>query len=109
MSTVVDIGSLIASTDDVRDGRPRIAGTGVTVQRVVRWYRLGLTTEDIADRIGHLSLAQVHAALTYYHANRQQIDAEIAADDQETELVSVRSNGTITDSRVCSLTGRTRR
>ena len=94
MSTVVDIGSLITSTDDVRGGRPRIAGTGVTVQRVVRWYRLGLTPEDIADRIGHLSLAQVHAALSYYHANRQQIDAEIAADDQETERASARSNGT---------------
>ena len=94
MPTVVDIGSLITASDDVRGGRPRIAGTGITVQRVVRWYRLGLTPEDIADRIGHLSLAQVHAALSYYHANRQQIDAEIAADDQETERASARSNGT---------------
>ena len=85
MPTVIDIGSLITATDDVRGGRPRIAETGVTVQRVVRWYRLGLTPEEIADRIGHLSLAQVHAALSYYHANRLQADAEIAADDNEAE------------------------
>ena len=62
----------------MRCERPRIAETGVTVQRVVRWYRLGLTPKEIADRIGHLSLAQVHAALSYDHANRQQTDAEVA-------------------------------
>ena len=95
MSTVVDIGSLITPTDDVRGGRPRISETGVTVQRVVRWYRLGLTPEDIADRIGHLSLAQVHASLSYYHANPQQLDAEIAADDRDAEYAaSTQSSGT---------------
>ncbi len=92
MSTVIDIGSLITATDDVRGGRPRIVGTGVTVQRVVRWYRLGLTPEEIADRIGHLSLAQVYAALSYYHANRQQADAEIAADDREAERAELESS-----------------
>lgn len=81
MPITIDIGSFITASDDVRGGRPRIAQTGVTVQRIVRWYRLGLTPEEIADRVGHLSLAQVHAALTYYHANRAQVDAEIAADD----------------------------
>ena len=40
MSVVQEIGSLIVSSNDVRGGRPRIAGTGVTVQRIVRWYRL---------------------------------------------------------------------
>ena len=81
MTTItVDIGSLIVQDDGVRDGRPRIAGTGVTVQRVVGWYMLGLSPEEIADSIGHLSLAQVHAALAYYHANREEIEAAIATD-----------------------------
>lgn len=35
MSAVLEIGSLIVASEDVRGGRPRIAGTGVTVQRVV--------------------------------------------------------------------------
>ena len=78
---VSDIGTLIARSADVRGGRPRIAGTGVTVQRVAIWYKLGYGPEEIADRIGHLTLAQVHAALAYYHANRAEIEAEIAADD----------------------------
>jgi len=76
----VDIGTLIARGGDIRGGRPGIAGTGLTVQRIVGWYRLGLTPEEIADRIGHLSLAQVHAALIYYHANRGEIEAAMAAD-----------------------------
>ncbi len=76
----------------MRCERPRIAETGVTVQRVVRWYWLGLTPEEIADRIGHLSLAQVHAALSYYHANRQQTDAEVAADDCAAERAALNSS-----------------
>jgi uncharacterized protein (DUF433 family) len=78
---MVDIGTMITSSPDVRGGRPRIAGTGVTVQRVVGWYKLGLSPEEIAERVGHLSLAQVHAALAYYHANREAIEADIAAEE----------------------------
>jgi uncharacterized protein (DUF433 family) len=85
MAHVVDIGTLIVRTPEVRGGRPRIAGTGVTVRRIVGWYKLGLSPEEIADRIGHLSLAQVYAALTYYHVNREEIEADIAAEDAEAE------------------------
>ena len=76
MTTVTDIGSLIVRSDDVRGGRPRVAGTGVTVRRIVGWYKQGLTPEEITTEIPHLSLAQVYAALTYYHANREEIAAE---------------------------------
>ena len=78
---VADIGTLITRSLNVRGGRACIAGTGVTVQRVAIWYKLGYDPEEIADRIGHLTLAQVHAALAYYHANQDEIEAEIAADD----------------------------
>ncbi len=59
METPVDIGSLIVRTPDVRGGRPRIAGTGVTVRRIVQWYKLGLSPEEIPARIGHLTRAQM--------------------------------------------------
>lgn len=85
MANVIDIGTLIVQTSEIRGGRPRIAGTGVTVRRIVGWYKLGLSPEGIADRIGHLSLAQVYAALTYYHANREEIEADIAAEEAEAE------------------------
>jgi uncharacterized protein (DUF433 family) len=84
----VDIGTLIVRTPDIRGGRPRIAGTGVTVQRIVGWYKLGLSPEEIAEEFGHLTLAQVHAALAYYHANREEIESAIAADEAKAnELV----------------------
>jgi hypothetical protein len=51
----------------------------------VGWYKLGLSPEEISDRIGHLSLAQVHAALAYYHANREEIEADIASEEAEAE------------------------
>jgi uncharacterized protein (DUF433 family) len=85
MATANDIGTLIVRTPEIRGGRPRVAGTGVTVRRIVGWYKLGLSPEDIADRIGHLSLAQVYAALTYYHANREEIEADIAAEEAEAD------------------------
>ena len=79
----VDIGTLIVRTPEMRGGRPRIAGTGVTVRRIVGWYKLGLSPEEIADEFGHLSLAQVYAALTYYHANHAEIEADVAAEERE--------------------------
>ena len=85
MATVTDIGTLIVQSPEIRGGRPRIAGTGVTVRRIVGWYKLGLSPEEIARRVGHLSLAQVHAALAYYHANREAIEADIAAEEAEYE------------------------
>ena len=83
MTTRTDIGSLIIRSEGVRGGRPRIAGTGVTVRRIVGWYKLGLTPEEIVDRVGHLSLSHVHAALAYYHANYDEIEADIASEDAE--------------------------
>lgn len=76
-------GTLIVSSPEIRGGRPRIAGTGITVQRVVGWYKLGLAPGDIADEVKHLSLAQVYAALAYYHANRDEIETAMASEAQE--------------------------
>ena len=82
-ATTVDIGSLITRTSDVRDGRARVTETGVTVQRIVGWYKLGLSPEEISEEFGHLTLAQVHAALAYYYANRKEIDSAITVDEDE--------------------------
>ena len=85
MTVAVDIGTFIVRTPNVCGGRPRIAGTGVSVRRIVGWYKLGLSPEEIADEYGHLNLAQVHAALAYYHANREEIEADLSAEEAEAE------------------------
>ena len=76
-----DIGTLITRTPEVRDGHPCIAGSGVTVHRIVGWHKLSLSPEEVVNRIGHLTLAQVYAALAYYHANRAEVEAAMAADE----------------------------
>ena len=50
MPALTDIGTLIAQSPGVCGGRPRIAGTGVSVRRIVGWYKLGWSPEEIADR-----------------------------------------------------------
>lgn len=82
-----EIGTLLVSNPDLRHGRPCIVGTGITVHRIAVWYKLGNSPEEIARRYGHLAEAQVHAALTYYHANRDDVEAELAADEAEAERV----------------------
>src|SRR6266568_2249071 len=81
MATGVEIGTLIDRDPHVRGGRPKVAGTGLTVRRVVGWYKIGMSPEEIALEYTHLTLAQVHAALAYYHANREEIEADIAREE----------------------------
>ena len=81
----IDIGTLITRSPEIREGRPRIAGTGVTVHRIALWYKLGYNPEEIVSQIPHLTIAQVFAALTYYHANRDEIEADLAAEEAAVE------------------------
>lgn len=79
----VEIGSLITRSSGIKRGSPRVAGTGITVRTIARLHQQGLTPEEIAMRRYHLRLDQVHAALAYYFANRNEMDADIARQDQE--------------------------
>ncbi len=85
VTELVDIGLMVTRTPGIKGGTPHIAGTGITVRTIVRWHRGGLLPEEIALRIGHLSIGQVHAALAYYYANREAMDREIAEDDAESD------------------------
>ena len=82
MATAIDIGTLITRSPELCGGRPRVAGTGVTVMRIAGWHRLGCDPEEIGRKTG-LSLAQIHAALAYYHANQEAIDSDL--DHESTE------------------------
>lgn len=87
MAATTEIGSLIERRPDVRGERPILSGTGVSVHRIAGWYKLGLSAEEIAENFGHLTLAQVHAALAYYHANREEIEGYLADEEAEAERV----------------------
>jgi uncharacterized protein (DUF433 family) len=81
MASVTEIGTLIDRDPRIRGGRPKIAGTGLTVSRIAGWYKMGMTPEEIALEYPHLTLAQVHAALSYYHVNRDEIEADLAQEE----------------------------
>jgi uncharacterized protein (DUF433 family) len=85
VATTIDIGALISRRTEIRGGRPCIAGTGVSVRQIAVWHNIGLTPEGIAQKFGHLTLAQVHAALTYYFANKAEIDADLEAETQDSD------------------------
>ena len=76
------IGDFIVSTPGTVGGRPRIDGTRVSVNTIVIWYKKGYNAEEIAVEIPHLSLAQVYAALTYYHANQAEIEESLRAEEE---------------------------
>ena len=80
----------IEITPEIRGGKPRIAGRGITVADVVLMhYRLGLSLEEIAGKYD-LPLAAVYAAMSYYHDHKQEIDQSIEEDEAFAE--SFRSN-----------------
>lgn len=81
MST--EIGTLLVSSPNICGGRLRIEGTRITVNQIVTFYKKGYTPEEIADQYSHLSLAQVYSALAHYHANKQEIEADLAAEKEE--------------------------
>lgn len=61
-----------------------LAGTKVKVVEVVLdKLAYGWSPEEIHFQHPHLSLAQIHAALTYYYENQSVLDAQIALTQKE--------------------------
>jgi uncharacterized protein (DUF433 family) len=80
----------IVETPETCAGLPRIDGTRITVNLIVRQVvRARQTPEEVLIAHPHLTLAQIHAALAYYFDNRQLVDASLRnADQREAELRS---------------------
>src|SRR5688572_3281095 len=71
----------------VAGGRPRIAGHRITVQNVAIWHEwLGRSVDEIATEY-NLSIADVYAALAYYHDHRKEIDKNIKDDEEFVEAL----------------------
>jgi uncharacterized protein (DUF433 family) len=86
--TSIDIGTLITRDPKLRGGRPIIAGTGSSVRRIAALYKQGHSAEEIAADKPHLTLVQIYAALTYYHANREEIDTDLAEEQAAYEQLA---------------------
>lgn len=73
--TTKSIDERIVQSPEVCGGKPRIAGHRITVQNIAIWHdRLGESADAIASEYD-LELADIYAALAYYFAHREEIDA----------------------------------
>lgn len=82
MSTKI-IHPYIISKKDISGGNPIIVGTRTRVSNIVAYHKLGLSPEELFREFPHLTLSQIHDALSYYYENQEEIDREIDEDSEE--------------------------
>jgi uncharacterized protein (DUF433 family) len=76
----------IAITPDICGGKPRIAGSRIRVQDVVTWHqKMGLSPDEIVSQYPTLTLADIYAALAYYHDNFDRIRQDLAESAETVE------------------------
>ncbi|QSJ15313.1 DUF433 domain-containing protein [Nostoc sp. UHCC 0702] len=61
------------SPDDIR-----VKGHRIGIDNVLDYYLEGYTPEEIAANLPSLSLEQIHATITYYLHNRDQINVYLS-------------------------------
>jgi uncharacterized protein (DUF433 family) len=78
------------------NGQPRItyrvAGSRVSLNSVVYAYRRGESPEEIVDSFDSLSLEQVNNTITFYLANREEIDEYLRQSEIESEMLGRQLN-----------------
>jgi uncharacterized protein (DUF433 family) len=67
----------------VRGGKACIEGTRICVKDIVHLLNWGMKPEEMREYYSDrpLTLAEVHAALAYYYDHRDEIEAELAAEE----------------------------
>ena len=67
-------------------GKPIIQGTRIKVAQVaIEYERMSWTPDEIIQAHPHLTLPQVHDALSYYYSHLTEINADIRASEQMVE------------------------
>ena len=71
---------------ELKDGGYRVRGTRVSLDSVVYRFLEGLSPESIqADCFPTLTLEQVYGVITFYLANRAEVDEYLRRSDEEFE------------------------
>jgi uncharacterized protein (DUF433 family) len=63
-------------------GQPVVAGTRTRVATILTCYRQAMSVEEIVQQYPHLKPADVHDALAYAYDHLDEIEADLAADDE---------------------------
>lgn len=70
-----------------QDGVIRVGGTRVTLATVVTAFHQGTTAETIVQQYPSLTLADVYAVIGYYLRHQTEVDAYLAEQQQEADLI----------------------
>jgi uncharacterized protein (DUF433 family) len=65
-------------------GQPVVAATRIRVATILACYRQGMTIEEIVQQYPTLKPADVHDALAYAYDHINEIELDLAADDEAT-------------------------
>ena len=91
---VAVINSLIEIDEQ---GVPWISGANTKVVEVVLGKMAhGWTPEEMHFQHPHLSMAQIHAALSYYYEHQAEVDADIERRDQYVEELRAQQRDPLT-------------
>jgi uncharacterized protein (DUF433 family) len=63
-------------------GQAVVAGTRIRVSTILSCYRQGMSVEEIVQQYELLKPADVHDALAYAYDHIEEIDVDLAADDE---------------------------
>lgn len=66
---------------EIKGATPVIAGTRTKVMDIAIRYELGgMTPDQIIEQFPHLTLAQIHDALSYYYEHKPELDGAYKKD-----------------------------
>ena len=97
---ITELSSLLVSREGYREGRPCLRGTGITVHNVAAAYMMGGTVAEMCESNPDLDPSLFHAALAYYFANKEQIEADLDQDEKEERELAARFPNGITPENV---------
>ncbi|MCC5634459.1 DUF433 domain-containing protein [Nostoc sp. CHAB 5844] len=80
----------IVRNSEILSGEPIIRGTRTPVRAIVEMWRIGVSPEEIPQRLPHLVLAQVFDALSYYLDHQVEINEYIERNRIPDELIDPR-------------------
>jgi uncharacterized protein (DUF433 family) len=86
--------------------RAYVTGTRIRVQDVYALAEIhGLTPDEIVEQLPHLTLGQVHAALSYYFDNRERILNELREDEEFVQWLRAQAGPGPLEQRLSALRG----
>lgn len=82
--------------DDSRcGGQPVVAGTRIRVGTILTCYRQGMRVEEIVQQYAPLKPADVHDALAYAYEHIDEIESDLAADDEVSVKAKLAGHGSL--------------